>query len=129
KREVVVIPPMRDSYSLIFEIASTKSDSTTSPFELADVSISESCFINDNVTLPSVYNLWPCNQTGPYPPSIEECQKFYNGTDETMQLIIDKSGWMNWIAPETKEYRVELCGASGGSMEGEEGIREGGRGG
>lgn len=26
------------------------------------------------LTLPALYNLWPCNGTGPHPPSIEQCQ-------------------------------------------------------
>ncbi|GMR59248.1 hypothetical protein PMAYCL1PPCAC_29443 [Pristionchus mayeri] len=126
KREVIEIPIMSTSYSLSFEIFSTKNEPSVSHFELADLSIAESCFLDDSSISPlSVYNLWPCNGTGPLPPSIEQCQSFYAETDETEQLVMERSGWITWIAPRTNEYRVELCGASGGSMGG----REGGKGG
>ncbi|KAF8383792.1 hypothetical protein PRIPAC_72934, partial [Pristionchus pacificus] len=100
KREVIEIPPESNPYSISFEIISTNRDSSLSSFELADVSIAESCFTDDSLlTLPALYNLWPCNGTGPHPPSIEQCQRFYNETDETGQLLIEKTGWMTWITP------------------------------
>ncbi|GMT11270.1 hypothetical protein PFISCL1PPCAC_2567, partial [Pristionchus fissidentatus] len=127
ERAVVPIPIMKSQFSLMFSVHTDQKDATSTSFQMADVSIAAECFINDTSesSLPSVYNLWPCNVTGPHPPTIEQCQKFYSETDETAQLRIEKSGWMTWIAPERKEYRVELCGASGRSFEG----RPGGEGG
>ncbi|CAJ0943124.1 unnamed protein product, partial [Mesorhabditis belari] len=57
-----------------------------------------------------------CGATGFNPPTTEDCERFLKKTGKKLEKVPDfVNGIQHWKVSEALQYRIEICGAAGGS--------------